>query len=171
MQEFSKVLQSNGYRLVPVKLQFEFGELSSFEVSNFNEKYHEISKRYLEALSREKLSEPFENFKNDYIALRAVAPKDSLRFANFDKDLRATACLHEIPDNTEILESFNSKITKLKKKFKDTQNALDNVQKSIPSFFAQIPKQVPASCDENYQLQVENKIKVIEVLGWDCKQE
>ena len=166
---FAKILTSSGYRLSPANLQFEFGDLPSFEIMNYDDKFQDQVRSFLKSLPEEELAEPYECFKKDFISLKKSVPRNSLRFFKFEKVLSTAACRSEIPDNKDILTSLNTKITTMKKKLRDSQAELESIQKTIPLFIEKIPKQIPDTCSENHRMHVENKIKVMETFKWECK--
>ena len=144
--------------------------LLSFEILNYDDKYEGHAKTFLESLPEEKLLTAYESFKNDFLALKKAAPKNSKRFDEFEKALKSAACKKEILELPEMLDNVNAKIAVMMKKFEGADLELENIQRAIPMFFLQFPKEVPERCDEKYQKHVEDKISVIEALQWDCKQ-
>lgn len=162
-------LISLGYKLEPAPLKFEFGDLPSFEVLNYDDKYEDQSKAFLNSLPEENLPAPYENFKRDFLKLQQVAPKDSSRFRKFEKMLKAAACKKQRIE-PEKLEALSTKIKVMMKKFDDADQELESIEKSIESFFKKFPREVPETCDDEYKMHTENKVSVIEALQWTCKQ-
>jgi hypothetical protein len=169
-KKFATFLKPLGYDLVPAELQFDFGNLSSFEILNYDDKYENYAKAFLDSLPEEKMPPPYENFKQDFLNLQNAAPKNSLKFFKFEKILKTATCGKQINSLPDLLATVNKKISTMMKKFENAEQELQNIQKSVAEFFDQIPKQVPETCDNAYKMHIENKIMVIEALQWDCKE-
>lgn len=170
VEKFAQILPSFGYKLVPAKLNYEAGDIKSYEILNYDDKYEQIAKEFVNGLPEEKQPPVYENFKQSFLRLQALAPKNSLKFNKFEKVLKQATCEKQLIDLPGTLDDLNTKLSIMMKKFNNAEKELYNIQESIPSFLQQLSRNIPQVCDESYFNHVENKITMIDALKWNCKE-
>jgi hypothetical protein len=137
-----------GFELKRSNQSFEFGYATFYEILNFNETYLDHVEKFLDELPKSKLPEPYENVKNDFVAIRSIVPANSQNFNKFKEAFRAAACKKEITNKEETLKAILAAENKFKKPSTELRDAFDKFNDSLDDFFCKFSVGVQEKCED-----------------------
>lgn len=169
-QKFAEKLRGLGYNLSESDQDFEFGTIPGYEILDYNDEYEEHVKIFLDILIVPAIPEPYKSFKDEYLKFRSQISASSSKLGAFKKALRDAACQREIERVSETVEKLTALKNKMKKQFNGPKEEFNTINEPMKLFFETFPQSVEEKCEdlEKHQFQVENKIKVLDLIDLRC---
>lgn len=158
--EFAEILRTNGYKVT--------GE--SYKVEDINTKYYQLSETFLSGLkSHDQLPKLFKIFKQNFEALRTKTRANNNKsqletYFDFQVALKTAVCASSVSNQT--VADIESKLDLLNDK--DLVADVENMEKSIGSFFKLFKVQETCENEKEHLKKVDNKIKLVRALYWFC---
>lgn len=137
---------------------FEFGKVSGYDILNEDENYENYAKAYLKSLSKEKLAEPYESFKRDFLEFESQVSPSSAKLKLFKTALEESMCKKEILNFSETFDNLIALKKTLKKQFKGSADKFESIDESMRLFFDEYLKHVQEECEDadQHRTHVEN---------------
>lgn len=168
--EFADIIKSAGFNLSESQQSFEFGNVTGYEILNYNDTYDTHVKNFMSSLPSNQLPEPYECILKDFAKVKSIVPPNSLNFNKFKDAFKNIACAKENLEITETLKPIIAAQKKFKKPSEDLKSAFELFNKSLQALLEKFPKEAQEKCQDakQHQEHIENKIKVLDLLNLRC---
>lgn len=168
--KFAGIIKSDGFNLSESQQSFEFGDVTGYEILNYNDTYDTHVKNFLSSLPSNQLPEPYECIVKDFTTVKSIVPPNSLNFNKFKDAFKNIACGKENLETANTLKPIIAAQKKFKKPSEDLKSAFEIFNKSLQAFLEKFPKEIQEKCQDEKQHQehIENKIKVLDLLNLRC---